>query len=543
MKDQWLIEGIWTTTSPLHIGDGRTASDRPGLLGRDGTPAEFSTVARGVDGRLLVPGSALKGVLRARLAKLAIPDDMLAALTRLLGSRDPDSPDAVAGSVSFFDSLAEAPSPQWLEQQAANLGAGWSHWSSTDLTGIAVGIGIDRKTRSVADSVLFNCEVVPAGVSFRLRIWVRNADEPSVQCLLSLLEELNRAEWPAALGAETHNGWGRGAWKRHSIRRVTTSDLVAWVGNPVPITQFAASLPDIASTLGPVPGMELRRESTPLIFPLHLRFLGPFLVNRLNDSNRVRAEEKLPEDQRAHARPRLDSEGKAVLDPESFRGALRSHAEKIIRTVAGADRAQWLAPDPTSQSAAEFRGFEPDASGRAALTDSERRRLVDTNRGLGLVPLLFGAGGWGSSVVVTEPFRSELPTREFREEDNPTNQEVHFRHRLERTAIDRFTGGVHQKFACEYVWRPFLKGGILIDVERWRAAGDETYQLGVALLAFVLRDLMQGEIAFGYGTTHDFGRAVLDPETNPKVVQWLASPEVAHALTQFDSCFHPAPTR
>ena len=72
--------------------------------------------------------------------------------------------------------------------------------------------------------------------------------------------------------------------------------------------------------------------------------------------------------------------------------------------------------------------------------------------------------------------------------------------RQELVAIDRFTGGAaHQlKFNAEYADRPHLKGRITLDLKR-----AEPWARG--LLALTVRDLIEGDIAMGYGASKGFG--------------------------------------
>ncbi len=67
-------------------------------------------------------------------------------------------------------------------------------------------------------------------------------------------------------------------------------------------------------------------------------------------------------------------------------------------------------------------------------------------------------------------------------------------------AIDRFTGGAAPglKFDADYADRPRLTGKIRVDLDRI-----EPWALG--LLALTFRDLIEGDITFGFGASKGYG--------------------------------------
>ena len=70
----------------------------------------------------------------------------------------------------------------------------------------------------------------------------------------------------------------------------------------------------------------------------------------------------------------------------------------------------------------------------------------------------------------------------------------------EFVAIDRFTGGAAdaKKFNAHFVYRPTLKGRLSILLEDLRP-----WSLG--LLALTVRDLIEGDITFGWGASKGYG--------------------------------------
>ncbi|MGO8731606.1 MAG: RAMP superfamily CRISPR-associated protein, partial [Terriglobia bacterium] len=103
---------------------------------------------------------------------------------------------------------------------------------------------------------------------------------------------------------------------------------------------------------------------------------------------------------------------------------------------------------------------------------------------------LFGAPGWRAPIEISD-FECENPTE----------------HQQEFVAVDRFTGGAADtaKFNSKAVYAPIFTGTIKIDLERLHQAlaGDNRWPW--MLLAFVLRDLAEGDVSFGFGTGKGYG--------------------------------------
>jgi CRISPR/Cas system CSM-associated protein Csm3 (group 7 of RAMP superfamily) len=199
-----------------------------------------------------------------------------------------------------------------------------------------------------------------------------------------------------------------------------------------------------------------------------LNFESHFLVNDPSQTGTM--EEEKP----AHA-PLRDSAGRIVLPASSFRGALRSQAEKILRTLRGEQAACY----PDSKG--------PRPACEAVYSVSELRRLCP-------VCQLFGAPGW----------RSPLGISDFKTNDVVSDDELFIQEFL---AIDRFTGGGAKgaKFNARAIYRPRLSGSISINLEALARAGAGCWALG--LLTLTLRDMIEGDIRFGFGAAKGYGIA------------------------------------
>ena len=92
---RWWIVGTLTTRSPLRIGDGGTCENRVPKP-KDGKSIDVSTVFTDVDGQAYIPGSTIKGILRAALGGKT-------ADRCLFGYQEKDSDVGNGGEVEFWD--------------------------------------------------------------------------------------------------------------------------------------------------------------------------------------------------------------------------------------------------------------------------------------------------------------------------------------------------------------------------------------------------------------------------------------------------------
>jgi CRISPR/Cas system CSM-associated protein Csm3 (group 7 of RAMP superfamily) len=202
----------------------------------------------------------------------------------------------------------------------------------------------------------------------------------------------------------------------------------------------------------------------------------------------------------------IDVKGRLLLPASSFRGALRSQAEKILRTMLG-----------------NLACCYPDSSGLRAPCQP----VYDQNEIKRLCPVcqVFGATGWKSPIAITD-FVTAEPISQLTE--NEATKLGHATGKLciqEFVAIDRFTGGGAlgsensneqndgtmsnpggKKFNATSVYRPMLSGKIKIDLQCLQLASASGWALG--LLALTLRDLIEGDVHFGFGAAKGYGSTI-----------------------------------
>jgi len=492
-----LVRGTLKTVSPLSIGSGLTHADRVASLGlrlkdlplrpEDSNEENLSgcrLIVRDAKTRPYIPGSALKGAIRSGLQRLVSrgvvrPEVMAAIVGREPGGtseRNDDEPDmGLAAGVIFFDSFVGRETLD-LIRCGRLLFPHLPWWDEQTLSYIEASAVIDRRTGTVADHLLRFTEAVPPGIKFDVELQVsEKLTGEQVGVLLRVLNEFNRPwrDGPLQSGSETRDGWGRMEW--------TASEVEA----ALPQSPFSTGNINFAPVNGDVlpeshdrllksvknNATELKRDQ-PLPCPttrcsvavtLKLDFKGPFLVKNPAQRN----DPALSDDKRVDMSPRLTAEGHAVLPASGFRGVFRSQVEKIIRT------------------------FLPEAavspSDRTRLKNSAVRDTTTSNEEAEQhFVSLFGEDRQASALWV-EDFAASVKSD---------------LQRLEMVAIDRFTGSVSgsAKYNVNCIDSPTLTGTIRLQLPH-----HDSGQAMLGLIVLALRDLIEGDLAFGFGTYRGFG--------------------------------------
>jgi len=467
-RQRWRIEGTLTSRTPLHVGSGEVI-ERAGVEHPDtGARVEINAVAADARGLPYLPATALRGVARGWIKRAGAPE---AVRRELFGSTE------LGGRAVFEDGFVE----DRFEPEHPP-----PHWEPAALTGVTARVAIDRRTRSAAPERLFHDAFVPAGVRFQVAVDGELSEEEAAW-LLAALGAFDDPDGPA-LGAGTADGWGRMVWTPGAIRRLDTGGVRAWLRSGAAGAGWSilpAAGEEVETRLTERASEHRRGAAGPAVLgcALELAFEGPLLVN-----DPSRCSRKDPDRPDHHAL--LDARGFPYLPASSFRGALRSHAERILRTVAG--------PDAACGS-----GERPPCRPPATVAEV----------GTVLCPAcrLFGAAGWRSPLAVTD--FTAAGEREAGE-----------RLRQEFVAIDRFTGGAASrlKFDAVAYHEPVLRGLVTLDPAALDRAGCGLWALG--LVALTLRDLCEGDIGFGFGAAKGYGRCravVLEP----RVPSWTELPK------------------
>ena len=407
-------------------------------------------------GQPFIPGSALKGVLRNRLSDILdsgpMRVDCVPALRRLFGDmpterRDGDA--APTGGLLEFKNAYCRSKPEL------------KHRGST---------AINRKTGTASRQQLKNVRAVPAGTRFQAEIIADSATDYEIALVLAAV--LSSQTEPLSVGSASSAGSGKCSFADEFVSVMDVDDILSWLTGDSADWRSTLREHKIASDryneIAATASGFLDGWSQPPTISVQIRldFESPFLV-----SEQAKADD--PVDLRPvgiASTATLVDPGTKLLPGSSFRGVLRSHAERLLRTL--------------------FPAQELETKEDQCLTAIER---------------LFGKTGW----------RGKLQCSDFqavREATIATREMV---------AIDRITGGGMDgaKFAVSVVEAPLtLEGTVTLDLglRRHSAASGKTRQqdapvdaavtrADVGLLALVARDLVEGDLSFGYGRQKGFG--------------------------------------
>lgn len=491
---RWLIEGRLRACTNLRVGSGGTTNRENLFVEGQAGEVDVSACAVDINGRAYLPGTTIKGRLRSLAERL-----QLETTQDLFGSPDPKAEDSVGGKIIFFDSHIAHDSTSLTAAEAQNL----PHWSQKRHTAVSAGVTINRQTRTAADQRLFHQEFVPCGTSFHLRLAGVEMVENEVIELLRLLEYFNLKHDGAGLGASISDSWGRFQWKLTSLKTLDDDQLLNWITESMDRGSARAGWnvlqevpPATMNVLHEKAKAQVTRDlsSAVVTTTIQLHFESNFLVNDPSRSKPRRKNqlEKSPEpssnDLPNHT-PLLTKEGRVLLPASSIRGALRSQAERILRTIGGAKSACY-----------------PDGNACKAVAEiNDLRQLCPACK-------LFGAPGWRSPIQLS----SFTPTAEG---------EGHVVEKQEFVAIDRFTGGgaPQLKFNATSRYQPILKGQLSIDLARLAYADAGGW--AIALLVLVLRDLVEGDIRLGFGSAKGFG-ALHAKIFNLRIHDWDSIPSL-----------------
>lgn len=443
----------------FHTGDGRRfdLADQPLL--------------REPDGRVALAGTSLAGALRADLRRLA-----LAGLTGSEAcTRKPECTCPLCRLMGPEPSEERRGDDREKSLRASQLLVSGGRSAGRPEVRIRDHVGIDRRTRTAAGRRKYDVEVAEAGLElpFELRIDESPGDE-----LEDLLDDLEAALRRLAdgwwfLGGKTASGLGRVdlvELVRHEVDLGDADSLVEYLlaDDPAAVgcsTPFVPGAGDQAWAsegfgLEAAPGAE---EWSQLRLHLELDFPWGLLVNAPAEALFTGTD---------HAFSRLP-DGRPFLPGSALRGALRSRAEQILRTLGGDHDACDL--NRRDHACHERIKKLEDESDRPLPFEDDLERHCAACR-------IFGSGRLASGVKLTD-FRPASAAGEGAIQ--------------EFVAIDRFTGGAAEgaKFDAQLSAPVTLRGEVHLELSR-----DRLRPWGLGLLALVLRDLLAGDVPLGFGS-------------------------------------------
>lgn len=291
------LRGTLVTQSPLHVGGYGDDVDTDLPLARDGA------------GQLYVPGTSLAGSFR-ELAERLFGNSVI---EELWGFQDGDK--GHASFVMVDDALVEH--------------------SETAVVEIRDHVGIDREYGAAAEHIKFDRAILPRGTRLQLRLTAEVANHEKRNLALAMMVVLKQAleAGEVRLGAAKTRGLGH--VRLGDGGQLTEQCFASRQG-------ILASLRQTNVAVIPQTDIDAAKQAHPpqkrprLIIKIHWNPRGPLMVKAGADGI---AAGMLP------LVSRIDEYVSLVLPGSSVKGAFRSQAERIIRTVRGDTSPTWFNDD------------------------------------------------------------------------------------------------------------------------------------------------------------------------------------------------------
>jgi len=428
------------TTTPLHCGAGRESE------------LSDADLRRRADGTLVIPGTSIAGALRAMVERLvsverecplyvqgAMPRGQeqacLCLVCELFGNVRPVG-DARASKVTIYDAA--------LDEDARER--------------IVDGVALNRSRRSASDARKFDYIEVEPGARLEIELRACDLNEQELSWVGAALRLLGMGE--VSLGGRTARGTGRLLAETANLRARDLTNPDHLLASMVHDNDDDAAWPEeLAADLSVFPGRGSQLPDRVVVdFVMQIAPEATFLVADPAQAVRTGFDRA----------PRGGFIG-GELPATSLRGALRSGAERILRTV------------------------KPDAA--CDPTDNQRCRptgeVID-DTWCCWACRLFGNEDWASRLSV-----AVVP------EENANGERAPFDH----VAIDRFTGGAREqrKFDALAVRGRRFRVQLTLD----RVSTDDARWMS-GLLTLTLGDLAEGRVTVGYGSARGHGFFTLD---------------------------------
>jgi len=454
------VTGTITAQTPLHVGG----------LGTDPT-VDLSLAVNGQN-QLYIPGTSLAGAFRNWMADHDLPVNSFWGFQEDT-SQKKDLQEKDKGHASFIvidDAVVELPKGAIAELR--------DH------------VGIDRVLGAASDKTKFDRAILPKGSHFSLEMTIDIATEKNSQCLDAVEQLIHALEHHGLrLGASKTRGLGLiklsgGEWKDYDFSSFAGT-IAALKKQGKPHTPTATS------------------SSQLLRLSIDWEPIGAVMVKSGQDGVAV---DILPLVSRDHDQVAF------VLPGSAIKGALRSQAERILRTVlqvsASADEklhdqlenqrlelTQWLFGKAGKNDEKDKKDEKDEAQkiafGRGALMvdDCFCQKKLNPQSWQAVEQAIDASNGSGVNTL-----RGSLDAVGLTE----TQQAFH-------VAIDRWTGGAADKMlysALEPFNLTWNEIELTLDLKRIR---EEHHAVIQALLLLTLRDLAAGRIPLGYGVNRGYG--------------------------------------
>jgi CRISPR/Cas system CSM-associated protein Csm3 (group 7 of RAMP superfamily) len=361
------------------------------------------------------------------------------------------------------------------------------------------GVGVDRFTGAAANQIKFDRAILPSGTQIGLEMVVELAagEERTRALVYQMLRALQAGR--IRLGAGKSRGLGSvktsriSVWEQGMLRNNGLLDTLRGKGQPVDLATIHEST-----------SVDLAHPQ--VMVSIAWRPCGPVMVKSGHDGVAV---DMLP------LVTGLDDHLTFVLAGSSIKGALRSQAERIVRTLVGPRNIRIVSRKQDFINQIELRGARSKGSkadsligwvfGIAARPGKEDDIAADPLPGLSALSAddcfaraRFSPAAW--SEVEQAEDEQDLQAKLLKADLSHLRQSFH-------VAIDRWLGGAADGMLYSVLephgvqWEP-----ICLMLDSARLPDDKSRKRAVMLLLLVLRDLADGRIPMGFGANRGMGR-------------------------------------
>ena len=252
-QNRYRITGTLITASPLHIGTGEgsigvySTQEQARLREELGKVPEVSTVIKDHQGKPMIPGSSLRGVIRHWLLNILSGFGSEWAADRnyedpnLTNLSQAEQIAAVKQTFSWLELLFGTPFHEgkvevWdaiCQTQSLQAPDSLLGWNPNSMTYIDTSVAINPITGTAIENLLYKTEVVPPGVKFTLDIAGQNLSDIEIGMLLLALQGFNSRIYPLRVGAHVGRGFGKMKYIPGPIYGLKDSDLPAWISSTI----------------------------------------------------------------------------------------------------------------------------------------------------------------------------------------------------------------------------------------------------------------------------------------------------------------------
>lgn len=493
------IKGDLVVVRAIHVGGFGTSTNLDMPLAVNG------------QGQIYIPGTSLAGALRGWMVRTC-KDDLVRSLWGYQ-PKDSDKNKGHASRVMIEDAVAYRSAEAKREKQAM---------TPRDIE-IRSGVGINRHSGTAADNFLYNRGVIPRGsvLQFELSVDILKESETAIikQAIEQLLLGLDQED--IRIGAGKSRGLGRIRLKNCKQPKQENQCDEGIAPFMVSTRQGMLQYLQHRDQQKHVPWTEpASQEKTLPVLQIDIQWhpVEPLMVK--SEMTGVAAD----------ILPLMgsvsDTECAFLLPGASIKGALRTQAERIIRTllpaltqpdqsfeeqiqlplinelfgIAADESTSEIAPDTT-----ETTTYQPGL-GALSIEDcfSDTRHPADTLQQLSRIPR-DNADELNRVLAETRLTNKTFGQNVFGNAKRKIDTQLAY-----HVAIDRWTGGAADGFLYanfepfNIPWEP-----IELSIDFDRLADSNTQLAGVTLLLLLLRDMANKRIPLGYGTHRGLGTLTL----------------------------------